>query len=48
MKELVYQTLTIIEKNDKDYDYHQKISNSLETECYFSTPYHSWEQGFNK
>lgn len=47
MKNLIYQPVTIIYDNGKDYAQHKKISKVLKAECYFAIQYHSWERGLN-
>lgn len=34
--------------NGREFAYHEKISQELETEFYFSHPYFSWERGLNE
>jgi len=39
---------TITADNGKEFSYHEKISEALETEFYFAHPYSSWERGLNE
>jgi len=39
---------TITADNGKEFAYHEKISEALETEFYFAHPYSSWERGLNE
>lgn len=39
---------TITADNGKEFAYHEKISQELETDFYFAHPYHSWERGLNE
>ena len=34
--------------NGKEFSAHLLISKRLEANCYFATPYHSWERGLNE
>ena len=34
--------------NGREFCGHQKLSESLNLECYFANPYHSWERGLNE
>lgn len=34
--------------NGKEFSQHETISKVLNTQCYFATPYHSWERGLNE
>ena len=34
--------------NGKEFAYHKRVSQSLEANFYFATPYHSWERGLNE
>jgi len=43
-KKLVYM---ITSDNDKEFAYHEKISQKLARDSYFAHPYHSWERGLN-
>lgn len=39
---------TITYDNGKEFSAHEQISELLNAECYFATPYHSWERGLNE
>lgn len=39
---------TITYDNGKEFSSHEKISELLDAQCYFATPYHSWERGLNE
>jgi transposase, IS30 family len=39
---------TITYDNGKEFSWHELISELLKTDCYFATPYHSWERGLNE
>lgn len=39
---------TITYDNGKEFAAHQTIAKSLEAQCYFAKPYHSWERGLNE
>ncbi len=39
---------TLTSDNGKEFAAHKTISNELEAEFYFATPYHSWERGLNE
>lgn len=39
---------TLTSDNGREFAAHKMISNALETEFYFATPYHSWERGLNE
>lgn len=39
---------TITYDNGKEFSSHLLISKRLEANCYFATPYHSWERGLNE
>jgi IS30 family transposase len=34
--------------NGREFCGHEKLSESLNLECFFATPYHSWERGLNE
>jgi len=34
--------------NGKEFSMHESIAQALNTNCYFATPYHSWERGLNE
>lgn len=40
--------MTLTSDNGKEFAYHEQVSQSLETDFYFATPYHSWERGLNE
>jgi len=40
--------LTITYDNGGEFADHKIIAKSLDAECYFATPYHSWERGLNE
>jgi transposase, IS30 family len=46
--ELPYVAHTITLDNGKEFCGHEIISKQLEVDCYFATPYHSWERGLNE
>ena len=39
---------TITSDNGKEFAYHKKVSQALDTNFYFANPYHSWERGLNE
>jgi IS30 family transposase len=39
---------TLTSDNGKEFSAHKIISNKLEANFYFATPYHSWERGLNE
>lgn len=39
---------TITYDNGKEFSSHEKISALFDAQCYFATPYHSWERGLNE
>ena len=39
---------TITFDNGKEFSHHEEIAKALEMDCYFATPYHSWERGLNE
>jgi IS30 family transposase len=39
---------TLTSDNGKEFAAHKIISNALDAEFYFATPYHSWERGLNE
>ncbi|KKB96315.1 Integrase core domain protein, partial [Candidatus Arcanobacter lacustris] len=39
---------TITFDNGREFAGHQKIAQSLDAECFFAKPYHSWERGLNE
>ena len=40
--------LTITYDNGREFANHQVIADTLDTKCYFATPYRSWERGLNE
>lgn len=48
MKSLPHPVLTVTYDNGMEFAAHKKISDDLNTTCYFATPYHSWERGLNE
>ena len=40
--------MTLTADNGKEFAYHDQVSQLLETNFYFATPYHSWERGLNE
>lgn len=56
VKNMILQTLmpikdfvhTITFDNGKEFAYHSEISEKLNANSYFATPYHSWERGSNE
>jgi len=42
------KVLTITYDNGGEFADHKIIAKNLDTECYFATPYHSWERGLNE
>jgi len=42
------KVLTITFDNGKEFADHDIIAKTLNTKCYFATPYHSWERGLNE
>lgn len=45
---LPFPVHTITYDNGKEFSGHQDIANDLNTQCFFATPYHSWERGLNE
>jgi len=41
-------TKTITSDNGKEFAYHKKVSESLDTDFFFAHPYSSWERGLNE
>jgi IS30 family transposase len=39
---------TLTADNGKEFSAHKNISQALEADFYFATPYHSWERGLNE
>ena len=48
MEPLKALTHTITSDNGKEFAYHQRIAQTLESGFYFANPYHSWERGLNE
>lgn len=48
MAKLPHKVHSITYDNGMEFACHQKIANELDTQCYFATPYHSWERGLNE
>ncbi len=48
MTNLPHPVLTITYDNGKEFSEHKNIATTLNTSCYFATPYHSWERGLNE
>ena len=48
MKKLPHPVRTITFDNGKEFASHKKIEMALNADCYFATPYHSWERGLNE
>lgn len=42
------RTHSITADNGKEFAYHKKITDALQTAFYFAHPYHSWERGLNE
>jgi transposase, IS30 family len=40
--------LTLTADNGKEFAYHQIVSEALQADFFFATPYHSWERGLNE
>lgn len=48
-KQLPKKTIrTITYDNGKEFSRHERISQITGAQCYFATPYHSWERGLNE
>ena len=45
---LAYFVKTITYDNGKEFAMHLDVSKSLQAQCFFATPYHSWERGLNE
>lgn len=45
IKEYVH---TLTADNGKEFAYHDKIAQNLQTTVYFANPYHAWERGLNE
>jgi IS30 family transposase len=48
MGSLPYPVFTVTYDNGMEFAAHQGISADLNADCYFATPYHSWERGLNE
>ena len=48
MADLPHPVRTITYDNGKEFAAHKDIARALNTNCYFATPYHSWERGLNE
>lgn len=48
MANLPHPVKTITYDNGKEFAAHKNIASALNTNCYFATPYHSWERGLNE
>ena len=48
MKDIAALVHTITFDNGMEFAGHKDISQALDTECFFATPYHSWERGLNE
>ena len=48
MTPLPHPVMTITYDNGKEFSFHEKIAKSLNAQCYFARPYHSWERGLNE
>jgi IS30 family transposase len=46
VKSIFCKTMTF--DNGREFCGHEKLSKSLDLECFFATPYHSWERGLNE
>ena len=42
------QHYTITFDNGKEFSHHQEITKQTNLQCFFATPYHSWERGLNE
>lgn len=42
------RSFSITSDNGKEFSDHAKITKKLKIQCYFATPYHSWERGLNE
>lgn len=43
---LVAKTITF--DNGKEFSLHEEVAKNCDIQCYFATPYHSWERGLNE
>lgn len=48
MRLLPHPVHTMTFDNGKEFAQHKKIAMTLNTLCYFATPYHAWERGLNE
>lgn len=48
MAPLPHKVHSLTFDNGMEFASHQKIAKELDTECFFATPYHSWERGLNE
>jgi len=48
LKPLDFLVKTITYDNGKEFAFHQKVNQELDTKSYFAHPYHSWERGTNE
>jgi IS30 family transposase len=48
LKPYIKHTHTLTPDNGKEFSYHQKIAEQLDTKVYFANPYSSWERGLNE
>jgi IS30 family transposase len=48
MADLPHPVRTITYDNGKEFAAHKNIARALNTNCFFATPYHSWERGLNE
>lgn len=39
---------TITFDNGREFSDHERVASVLNCDCYFATPYHSWERGLNE
>lgn len=48
MRHLPHLIHSITYDNGMEFASHQETAKALKTQCYFATPYHSWERGLNE
>lgn len=48
LEPFIHRTHSITADNGKEFAYHKKITEALNTAFYFAHPYHSWERGLNE
>lgn len=48
LRALPHPVHTITYDNGKEFSSHEKIAKELKAQCFFATPYHSWERGLNE